>query len=165
MDLHAAFDTRLEEKGMRFTERDVKLLQAIHEHGSLNKAANALGRSYSHSQQRVVELEDAFGPLVERQRGGSGGGGSTLTETARHLLSEFERLRVEFTGVAAAEETVLRGTIVTSNGELATVETAAGSVQAIIPATTSNVRLSIRSDAITLHAPGTIPESKHGQRT
>ncbi len=164
MDLHADFDARLDKAGVGFTDRDVRLLQAVHEHGSLNKAADALGRSYSRSQQRVVELEEAFGPLVDRQRGGSGGGGSTLTETARHLLREFDRLQVEFTGVAEAEETVLPGTIIECEGELATVETAAGPVRAIVPATPPDVWLSIRSDAVTLHAPGTIPESKTSAR-
>lgn len=164
MDLHADFEARLEEAGVEFTGRDASLLQAIDEHASLNGAASALGRSYSRSQQRVVELEDVFGPLVERQRGGSGGGGSSLTETARQLLAEFDRLRAEFTGVAEAEETVLSGTVVESDGELATVETAAGLVSAIIPTTTPTVRLSIRADAVTLHAPDTVPESETSAR-
>jgi molybdate transport system regulatory protein len=159
MDPTADFDARLEESGVRFGERDARLLEAIDEHDSLNKAADALGRSYSRSQQRVVELEDAFGELVDRQRGGSGGGGSTLTETARQLLAEFDRLRAEFTGVAETEETVLSGTIIECDGELATAETAAGPVTAVVPATTPTVRLSIRADAVTLHAPGTEPES------
>lgn len=164
MNLHADFDAQLAESGIRFTERDARLLEAIDEHASLNKAADALGRSYSRSQQRVVELEDAFGALVDRQRGGSGGGGSTLTETARQLLSEFDRLRAEFTGVAEAEETVLSGTIVERDGELATVETAAGPVRAIVPTTSRSVRLSIRSDAVALHAPGTVPKSETSAR-
>jgi molybdate transport system regulatory protein len=164
MDLHAAFDARFDESGIRFTERDVDLLQAIYEHGSLNGAADALGRSYSRSQQRVVELEDAFGQLVERKRGGSGGGGSSLTATARDLLREFDRLRAEFTGVAEAEETVLPGTVIERDGELATIETAAGLVRAIVPTNASAVRLSVRADAITLQESGTAPESKTSAR-
>lgn len=164
MDLHADFDARLDKAGVRFTGHDAGLLQAVHEHGSLNKAADALGRSYSRSQRRVVELEDAFGPLVDRQRGGTGGGGSSLTETAHQLLREFDRLEVEFTGVAEVEETVLSGTIIDCEGELATVETAAGPIQAIVPTTTPDVRLSIRSDAVTLYAPESVPESKTSAR-
>lgn len=164
MDLRAGFEAQLEKSGVDFTARDAQLLEAIDEHASLNGAAEALSRSYSRSQRRVVELEEAFGPLVERRRGGSGGGGSTLTETARALLNEFDRLRVEFTGVADTEETVLEGQVIESEGGLATVETAAGPIRALVPATTRNVRVSIRADAVTLHAPESVPETETSAR-
>jgi len=93
MELDADFDAKLDKSGVRFTERDVELLEAIREHGSLNKAATELERSYSRSQQRIVELEDSFGQLVERQRGGSGGGGSTLTGRAEALPGVLSRIQ------------------------------------------------------------------------
>lgn len=164
MELDADFDAQLDRGGVRFTERDGKLLRKIREHGSLNEAAKALGRSYSRSQQRVVELEEAFGQLVERQRGGSGGGGSSLTETADWLLAEFDRLEAEFTGLTEVEETLLRGKVVERDGEFGTVETEAGPVGAIVPATTRTVRLTIRADAVTLHAPGSVPEAETSAR-
>jgi len=164
MDPDAAFDAHLTEGGVRFTERDADLLRAIREAGSLNGAADALERSYSRSQQRVVELEDAFGELVERQRGGSGGGGSSLTETAEALLAEFERVEAEFSGVAEVAETVLAGTVVEREGELGTVETEAGLVRALVPAGAERVCLAVRADAITLHAPESVPESETSAR-
>lgn len=164
MDLDAGFDAQLEEAGVTFTDRDAALLEAVDEYASLNGASEALGRSYSRSQQRVVELEGAFGPLVDRQRGGNGGGGSTLTPAARRLLREFDRLRVEFTGVAEAEETVLEGRIVERDGELATIDTDAGRVRAVVPASAADVRVSIRADAVTLHSPGTDPETETSAR-
>ena len=164
MSHEADFDARLHRSGVAFTARDAALLEAVDDHASLNAAASALGRSYSRSQRRVVELEDAFDSLVERQRGGPGGGGSTLTDTARDLLADFERLEVEFTGVAEAEETVLRGTVADRDGELATVETAAGPVRAIVPANADAVRVVIRADAVTLHAPESLPESDTSAR-
>jgi molybdate transport system regulatory protein len=112
----------------------------------------------------VVELEDAFGRLVERQRGGSGGGGSSLTDTAESLLAEFDRLEAEFTGLTEVEETVLRGRVVERDGELGTVETGAGLVRAIVPPTAEDVRLAVRADAITLHAPGSVPETETSAR-
>jgi molybdate transport system regulatory protein len=157
-------DTKLDKQGVRFAERDVELLRAVHEHGSLNKAASTLGRSYSRSQQRVVELEEAFGQLVDRQRGGSGGGGSSLTDTARDLLAEFDRLESEFTGVAEVEESVFQGTVTERDGELGTVETEAGPVRAIVPPTTQDVRLAVRADTVLLHAPGSVPESMTSAR-
>ena len=164
MDHEVDVDTRLDREGVRFAERDAQLLRAIGEHGSLNAAANALGRSYSRSQRRVVELEDAFGQLVERTRGGSGGGGSSLTGTAETLLAEFDRLEAEFAGLTEVEETVLGGSVVDRDGELGTVETDAGLVRAIVPPTAEDVRLAVRADAITLHAPGSAPETETSAR-
>ncbi|GAA0462743.1 TOBE domain-containing protein [Halococcus dombrowskii] len=164
MDLDAGFDAQLDKSGVEFDERDASLLRAIDDHGSLNAAASALGRSYSRSQRRVVELEEAFGPLVARERGGSGGGGSTLTDGAHNLLAALERLTAEFTGVAETEETVLDGTVVERDGELATVETTAGTVRAIVPTGSRRVRLAIRADAVTLHTPGALPDRETSAR-
>ena len=164
MELDVDVDPTLAKSGVRFDRRDVELLRGIHEHGSLNKGAEALGRSYSRSQQRIVELEDAFGRLVNRQRGGSGGGGSSLTDNARELLTEFDRVESEFTGVAEVDESLLQGTVVERDGELGAVETAAGTVRAIVPPNTQDVRVAIRADAITLHAPESVPEVKTSAR-
>jgi molybdate transport system regulatory protein len=163
MDLDAGFNAQLGRAGGGFDERDAALLRAVDGHGSRN-AADALGRSYSRSQRRVVELEEAFGPLVTRERGGTGGDGSTLTGTARDLLGVFARLRAEFTGVAETEETVLAGTVIERDGELATVETPAGTVRAIVPDGSTSVRLAIRADAVTLHTPGALPEHETSAR-
>jgi molybdate transport system regulatory protein len=163
-DVDVDVDAKLDRAGVRFAERDVELLRAVHEHGSLNGAAAALGRSYSRSQRRIVELEEAFGKLVERQRGGSGGGGSSLTETAETLLAEFDRLEAEFTGLTEVEETVLEGTVTERDGELGTVETDAGVVRAIVPTNEREVRLAIRADAVTLHPPGSVPETATSAR-
>jgi molybdate transport system regulatory protein len=164
MDLDVGVDPTLAKAEVRFSRRDVELLRAIHEQGSLNKGAEALGRSYSRSQQRIVELEETFGQLVDRQRGGSGGGGSSLTETARELLTEFDRVHSECTGVADVDRSILDGTVVEQDGELGAVETTAGTVRAVIPPNTKDVRVAIRADAITLHTPETVPEAKTSAR-
>ena len=159
MEFSTEFDARIGQGDVTLAARDVELLRAIDEHGSINAAATALGRSYSRAQQRIVELEGAFGDLVERKRGGSGGGGSQLTDNARALLSRYDRLRAEFTGVAETAETVIEGRIVDREGELATVETAAGTVRAIVPPNGDEVRLTLRADAVTLQSPSQSPDS------
>lgn len=161
MDATADVEVQLGQDDVALTARDRQLLQAVAAHGSLNSAADALGRSYAHAQRRIVELEDAFGPLVDRSRGGSGGGGSELTATAEQLLARFQRLQAEFDGVATAEETVLRGTVVDRDGELATVETPPGTVRAIVDTEASPgdaVEVGIRADTVTLNAPPEAPE-------
>jgi molybdate transport system regulatory protein len=152
------FDARIEHDGVTLVERDVELLRAIDREGSINAAAAALGRSYSRAQRRVVELEGAFGDLVARQRGGAGGGGSRLTDRARELLSRYDRLRAEFSGVTETAETVLEGRVVDREGELATVETAAGVLRALVPGGDDEVRLTLRADAVTLQSPSTSPD-------
>lgn len=158
MDVSADFDARLGRGEVSLTARDRELLAAVAEHGSLNAAAEALDRSYAHAQRRVVELEEAFGSLVERSRGGSGGGGSQLTATAEGLLAKFDRLQAEFTGVAEADETVLCGEVVERDGELATVETAAGRVRAVAPGESDAVEVTVRADTVTLNRPADAPQ-------
>lgn len=155
------FDAYIGADGVTLDERDVDLLRAIDRAGSLNTAATELGRSYAHAQRRIVELEEAFGSLVERQRGGSGGGGSTLTGTAEDLLAAFERTRTGFEGVAGVAETVLTGSITRRDGELVTVDTEAGPVRALVPDGEGRVQLSIRADAVTLTDPDDTPVPKH----
>jgi len=164
VDADPEFEAQLGAEGVAFTARDARLLEAIGEHGSLNAAAEALGRSYSRSQRRVVELEEAFGRLVERQRGGTGGGGSSLTARADRLLAEFDRMEAEFTGLTEVAETVLPGRVVEREGELGTVETGAGRVRAIVPESGPAVRVAIRADAITLHAPDSLPGTETSAR-
>ena len=152
-----SFEAQLQEGDVVFTERDASLLEAIHEQGSLNKAATALGRSYSRCQKRIDTLEEAFGTLVERTRGGTGGGGSRVTEAGQELLARFERLQTGFAAAAEVTETVFSGTVTDRSGEIAEVETAAGAIRALVPLGSEQVQVGIRADAVTLHAPEEAP--------
>ena len=168
----------IEIDGERIDARDVEALYGIDEFGSMYRAAEELGRSYARIQQRVTELEETLGPLVARQRGGKGGGGSTLTDGARDLLARFERLRAEFSGLARAEESVFSGRLVDRDGLLGTVETPAGTVRAIVAdaepggerdeaaksdsggtdRANATVQIGVRSDAVGLTTPEAAPE-------
>jgi molybdate transport system regulatory protein len=152
-----AFETRLAAGDISVTARDIELLQAIDGHGSIHAAANALERSYAHAHRRVIELEEALGPLVERQRGGSDGGGSTLTDAARKLLQRFGRLKAAFSELTQVEETVFAGRVVEYDGELAVIGITPGRVRALSSADAEAVEVAIRSDAVTLTAPGDAP--------
>ncbi len=153
-----AFGVQLVSGDVAFDARDERLLRTIEEEGSLNAAANSLGRSYAHAQRRIVELEAEFGSLVHRERGGSSGGGSTLTADARGLRQQFRRLKAASSGLADADETVLSGTVIERDGEFGLVETDAGVVRALVPADTDDVEVSIRSDVITLYSPDSAPQ-------
>jgi len=153
----ADFEARLHAEGVGFDGDDAALLRAVAEHGSLNAAADALGRSYSRAHKRLTTLEAAFGPLVDRQRGGRDGGGSQLTELAETLLARFDRLRAEYSGVAEVADTVLEGRVIERTGELGVVETTAGELRALVDADSESVQVSIRADAVTLQAPDAAP--------
>lgn len=154
-----AFEAGLYAAGVTFEETDAELLWAIDREGSLNAARDHLDRSLPWVISRVETLESGFGDLVMSERGGEGGGGSTLTDRARELLARFERIQAEFSGVVAAEETVYPGSVEQRDGEIATVRIEAGRVRALTPPEATHVQVTVRADSVTLHDPETAPEA------
>lgn len=150
MTVENGFEPHLSTGETTITGKDVRMLRAIDEQGSMHAAAAELGRSYPHLQRRVVELESAIGSLTERTRGGSGGGGTRLTAEARSLIRRFERLRTELDGAASVAESVVRGTVVQRHGELVTVDTPIGPVTARAAGGADRVEVAIRADAIVI---------------
>ncbi len=76
-------------RGRRF------LLEAIDSHGSINQAAREVGISFRKAWGYIKSMEDRLGvKLVERQKGGKNGGGASLTEEARMLLTKYEALEL-----------------------------------------------------------------------
>ena len=153
------YSTKLSVDGVTIDRRDVEMLEAIDEYGSMHRAAEKLGRSYARLQNRVVEIEDAVGQITDRKRGGSGGGGTELTETAHDLCRRFQRHEAELNGVARVTESVFSGTVTDRTGELATVETPVGSVLALVPEGACEVQVSVRSDAVVLTDPEDTPRA------
>jgi len=154
MTLEKGFEPHLAVGDTTVTGRDVEMLRAIDECGSMHGAAADLGRSYPHLQRRVVELEAAVGQLTRRSRGGTDGGGTELTADALELIRRFERLTVELSGVTTVPESLIAGSVTERTGELATVRTAAGEMTARVPASAEAVEIAVRADAVVLMAPG-----------
>lgn len=154
-DSNGDSEVALVEDGTRFGERDATLFGAIDRTGSMNRAATELGRSQARVGRRIDVLEDAFGALVVRQRGGSSGGGSELTERARILLDRYARLTVAVGATTAMAETVFCGEVIETQGELATVETPIGRIRGLHDGLTPETPVQVRigSDALTLHDP------------
>jgi molybdate transport system regulatory protein len=158
MGIEKEFSTKLSAGEVTIDRRDIEMLEAIDQQGSIHGAAETLGRSYARLQNRIVELEGELGELTERTRGGRGGGGTRLTEIAYELRRQFDRHEAELDGVATATESVFRGTVVERTGELATVETAVGPVTALVPPDVREVQVAVRSDAVVLTDPTETPE-------
>ena len=72
------------------------LLREIHRSGSMRMAAKELKMSYQHAWSIIDEMNQvAPYPVVIKQRGGTGGGGATLTEYGKRILSEFQIIEAE----------------------------------------------------------------------
>lgn len=145
--------------GVEFDARDAALLRAIDATGSVAEASSNLGRSRARDLSRIEELEAAFGDLVERHRGGPGGGGSRLTETAASLLARYDRLRAALAATARVPETVLEGTVDSVSGELADVTTDVGTLRGLHDgvAVGETVQLRVGADALTVLDPAANP--------
>ncbi len=71
-----------------------RLLLAIERGGSLNAAATELGISYRKAWAQLQQMEEhAPFALVERSKGGRGGGSTRLTAEAKELLERYARLK------------------------------------------------------------------------
>ncbi len=75
----------------------IQLLQALEQSGSINSAAQSLGIQYKSAWQKLDQINNLLPyPLVVKRTGGSGGGGSVLTEEGRKLLHRIHLLQKEF---------------------------------------------------------------------
>ncbi len=77
-----------------FGDGKSQILKAIEEAGSINKAAKKMGISFRHAWGYITAIERRAGfKLIERNKGGIGGGGSCLTPRAKELVQKFDRLK------------------------------------------------------------------------
>lgn len=149
------------EGGVEFETKDAALLREIDKAGSIAKATSDLGRSRARALSRIETLEDAFGGLVERVRGGKDGGGSRLTENGTRLLNRYDRLQATLTATAEVPETVLEGVLTAITGELAEVKTTVGPVVGLHHELSENEETQVRigADSVTVLDPAVEPES------
>ena len=69
------------------------LLKAIDTEGSISKAAKRLNISFRRAWSSLESAEKNMGiKLLDRKRGGAGGGRTTLTPQAILLIDKFEKL-------------------------------------------------------------------------
>lgn len=74
-----------------------ELLRLIRKTGSINAAAKEMGVPYRKAWTYIDAMEKRLGfPLVNRLKGGAGGGESSLTPLAEALLQKFDLLQEGF---------------------------------------------------------------------
>jgi molybdate transport system regulatory protein len=68
----------------------IRLLQAIEETGSISAAARRMDVEYHRAWEKLAEMEKGLDvQLVDRQVGGSAGGGARLTAVGRDYIARF----------------------------------------------------------------------------
>ena len=74
----------------------VALLEKMRDSGSLSQAARELDMSYRRAWQLLASLNQSFRePLVLTSTGGSGGGGTTLTEFGEAIVAAYRQFEKE----------------------------------------------------------------------
>ncbi|NFV81999.1 TOBE domain-containing protein [Magnetospirillum aberrantis] len=94
----------LRREGRPLVGRDrIDLLEAVAAHGSITKAAKAVGLSYKGAWDALNAVNNLLPrPAIASQTGGRHGGGATLTEDGRALIAAFRLLEDRLGRVASA---------------------------------------------------------------
>lgn len=83
--------------GVLLAGQRVNLLEAIDQHGSIQKAAKEIGLSYKSAWDAVNAMNNLSDhPLVLREVGGRRGGGSHLTDHGRNMIMLFRAVETEY---------------------------------------------------------------------
>jgi molybdate transport system regulatory protein len=95
--MNARVKVWFEEEGRPvFGEGRYRMLKTIEQEGSISKAAKRLNISFKNAWAHLGRAEDNLGiKLLERTRGGTGGGHTLLTDRAKELIRMYERLNNE----------------------------------------------------------------------
>lgn len=81
------------EDGIFLGEGRIRLLCAIEKTGSISKAAKSLNMSYKKAWNLIDSInKNGAYPAVEKNTGGSGGGGAMLTPYGKKLIEIFSEL-------------------------------------------------------------------------
>lgn len=86
----------------------LELLQEIEKSGSIAQAAKAMGMSYKKAWAMVEEM-NARGsqPYVITQKGGSGGGGTQITDTGYRVMKAYSELVNKLASVVSKHHDIL----------------------------------------------------------
>ena len=81
------------DKQIYLDQTKINLLLHIQQNGSLRSAAKTMGISYQHAWNLINDMNTiAAEPLIIKQRGGTSGGGATLTSSGLRVLNEYHQI-------------------------------------------------------------------------
>ncbi len=74
-----------------------KLLEAVHDCGSIKLAAKKMEMSYRHAWEMINDMnKNSAKPIVIKNPGGLNGGGSSITKEGKKLISDYIKISKEF---------------------------------------------------------------------
>lgn len=74
-------------------EGRIELMKSIIEHGSISAAARSMSMSYKKAWEAIDAMNSLSDePLVVRTIGGSGGGGTIVTEAGKEAIELYEQI-------------------------------------------------------------------------
>jgi molybdate transport system regulatory protein len=86
----------------------IRLLEQVGERGSISAAGRDMGMSYRRAWLLVDDLNRCFNePVVQTQRGGSGGGGAELSSFGRLVVDTYRAMEREAATAVARRLSVL----------------------------------------------------------
>ncbi len=90
----------------------IALMELIAKLGSISAAGKEMGMSYRRAWLLVDEINRIFrAPLVEKQMGGSGGGGARLTELGREVVGRYRAIEGAAATASAADLRALKASL------------------------------------------------------
>jgi molybdate transport system regulatory protein len=90
----------------------IALMELISQHGSISAAGKVMDMSYRRAWLLVDEINRIFRePLVEKQMGGSGGGGARLTRLGRDVVARYRAIEGAAAAAAAADIRALKASL------------------------------------------------------
>ena len=99
----------------------ITLMELISKHGSISAAGKEMGMSYRRAWLLVDEINRIFRePLVEKQMGGSGGGGARLSKLGRDVVGRYRAIEGAAATAAAADLRALRTSLAAEPDKAAT---------------------------------------------
>jgi molybdate transport system regulatory protein len=99
----------------------IQLMELISKHGSITAAGKEIGMSYRRAWLLVDEINRIFRePLVEKQMGGSGGGGARLSKLGRDVVGRYRAIEGAAATAAAADLRALRTSLAAEPDKAAT---------------------------------------------
>jgi molybdate transport system regulatory protein len=87
-------------------------MDLISQHGSISAAGKEMGMSYRRAWLLVEEINQIFRkPLVEKQMGGSGGGGARLTEFGHDVVRRYRSIEAAAAAATASDIKALKSSL------------------------------------------------------
>ncbi len=80
----------------------IELMELIGRHGSIARAAKAMGMSYKRAWYLADSINSTFAePVIERSHGGKGGGSARLTAFGEALVADYRDMETKVLKVFA----------------------------------------------------------------